>query len=126
MRTRIVLIFLILIFDQSSKAVFGGQFNSGISFSLLQISPFALGVAQCVLLLLVAHIMHHHVSAGLILGGGISNLIDRIMLGGVRDWITLPAFGIQNNLADWAIVFGLICFAIVQYRDDSTSTSHHF
>lgn len=111
--------------DQSTKHLFGGLLNQGVSFSFFQISPIILVLTQLVLLILVARTMRNHIAAGFILGGGISNVLDRIFFSGVRDWMTMPVIGIHNNLADWAIVVGLICFVIVQYRDDFTSTSHH-
>jgi lipoprotein signal peptidase len=37
------------------------------------------------------------------LSGALSNLLDRIWLGGVRDWLTLPFIGLKNNLADYYI-----------------------
>ena len=109
---RLLLIFSILILDQGTKYFFGGQLNQGVSFSFLQISPIILVVMQLVLLFLVARVMRSNICAGLILGGGISNLVDRVLFGGVRDWMTLPVIGLRNNLADWAIVFGLLWYTI--------------
>lgn len=126
MRVRLLLIFLVLLLDQGTKYFFGGQLNQGVSFSFLQISPMILVAMQLALLFIIARMMRFNICAGLILGGGISNLVDRVVFGGVRDWMTLPGLGLHNNLADWAIVIGLICFVIVQYRDDFTSTSHTF
>lgn len=126
MRLRFLLILCVLLLDQSTKHFFGGQLNTGVSFSLFQFSPIVLVAIQLVLLVCAAWMMHHDVSAGFILGGGISNMLDRVFYGGVRDWMILPILGLQNNLADWAIVGGLVCFVIVQYRDDSPSTSHSF
>jgi len=113
-----------LVLDQGTKHLFGGQLNTGISFSLFQFSPIFLVATQLVFLVCVARLMRNDLCAGLILGGGISNTLDRIFFGGVRDWMTLPILGLQNNLADWAIVGGLVCAVIVQYRDDVASTSH--
>lgn len=117
MRTRLLLIFLIVVLDQSTKHLFGGQINQGISFSWLQISPIILVLMQLVLLILVARTMRNHIAAGFILGGGISNILDRIFFGGVRDWMITPMLGLHNNLADWAIVFGLIWYGILYEYD---------
>ncbi len=57
-----------------------------------------------------------HVSLALILGGGISNFIDRIMLGYVIDFIT-PSFWPSFNLADAAITIGVIGFVIFGWRE---------
>jgi len=50
------------------------------------------------------------VSLGLIMGGAISNAVDRLVLGGVADFFSLHAFGYYwyvFNIADAAIVAGV-------------------
>lgn len=50
-------------------------------------------------------------SIGLIMGGAVGNAIDRIVLGGVADFVSLHAFGFYwyvFNIADVAIVAGVI------------------
>jgi signal peptidase II len=50
-------------------------------------------------------------SLGLIMGGALSNAIDRILLGGVADFFSLHAFGYYwyvFNIADMAIVAGVV------------------
>ena len=50
------------------------------------------------------------VSVGLIIGGALSNAIDRVVLGGVADFFSLHAFGFYwyvFNIADVAIVAGV-------------------
>lgn len=55
---------------------------------------------------------------GLFLGGGLSNILDRLMYNGVRDWAPLPFTSIVNNLADWSIAVGLfILLARVHYAE---------
>ena len=58
-------------------------------------------------------------AAALVLGGAIGNLIDRLMLGSVTDFIDLhigdihwPAF----NIADSAIVLGVIFFILIELK----------
>lgn len=51
------------------------------------------------------------ISIGFIIGGAISNAIDRLHLGGVADFISLHAFGFYwyvFNVADIAIVAGVV------------------
>ena len=51
------------------------------------------------------------VSLGLIMGGALSNAIDRVWLGGVADFFSLHAFGFYwyvFNVADVAIVAGVV------------------
>jgi len=50
-------------------------------------------------------------SLGLIVGGAIGNAIDRVVLGGVADFVSLHAYGFYwyvFNIADVAIVAGVI------------------
>ena len=59
---------------------------------------------------------------GLVLGGGLGNLIDRLTLGYVVDFISVhyrdwywPAF----NIADSAITLGAVFLVIDSFRTDS-------
>jgi signal peptidase II len=88
--------------------------NSGIAFGLFA-SRTALvigvtGVAVGLMLWFFAHSAKRHpvlpVALGLVLGGSIANLVDRVRLGYVTDFLDLvawPAF----NLADTFIVVGV-------------------
>ncbi len=58
-----------------------------------------------------------HVSAGLLIGGALGNVIDRIVYGAVADFLNMSCCGIENpyafNVADISIfagAFGLILF----------------
>jgi len=57
----------------------------------------------------------------IILAGGISNIVDRIMYGGVIDFIALN-FGIFSwpvfNLADAFIVLGVLFMLVTVYKDN--------
>jgi len=52
------------------------------------------------------------VAAGLLIGGALGNVIDRILYGAVADFLNMSCCGIDNpyafNLADMAIFFGVI------------------
>lgn len=51
------------------------------------------------------------VSLGLIIGGAVSNAVDRLTLGGVADFFSLHIFGYYwyiFNIADVAIVAGVV------------------
>lgn len=52
---------------------------------------------------------------GIIFGGAVSNLIDRLRLGAVFDWIAVPFFSVFN-IADIAIVVGLATYVILTWR----------
>ena len=97
--------------------------NTGASFGLFQDQSFALTIVAIVgiaLILVYALIIHHRFfpsdnllgksALGLILGGTIGNLIDRLHFGYITDFIDIgiwPAF----NIADSAITVGVIIFA---------------
>jgi signal peptidase II len=97
--------------------------NTGSSFGLFQGHLFALTIVAFVgiaFLLFFTLFLYRRffpsdnllgrLALGLILGGTIGNLIDRLRFGGVTDFISIgwwPAF----NLADSAIVVGAIIFA---------------
>lgn len=97
--------------------------NTGAAFGLFPDQSFILiivAIAGIILLLVYALFIYRRypflnnlpgrVALGLILGGTIGNLIDRLRFGGVTDFISIgiwPAF----NLADSAVVVGVILFA---------------
>ncbi len=67
----------------------------------------------------------YYVSAGLIIGGGIGNMIDRIIHGYVVDFLSLSFFPPICNLADYAITAGtvtLIVFVIFFYGKKKDSS----
>ena len=104
--------------------------NTGAAFGLFQDHSFALiivafvGIAVLLLYALSAYRrfpfldnMPNRVAIGLILGGTVGNLIDRLNpnLGGVTDFISIgiwPAF----NIADSAVTVGAILFAYSLFR----------
>jgi signal peptidase II len=96
--------------------------NIGISYSLLgqdsysgQLALAAFGAAAaCALGVWLARGVTNTlmaVSLGLVMGGALGNAIDRVLLGGVADFVSLHAAGFYwyvFNLADVAIVAGVI------------------
>lgn len=55
--------------------------------------------------------------AGLLFGGGASNILDRLWVGGVRDWLLIPGLNIANNLADWAIAVAVTAILLLELRE---------
>jgi signal peptidase II len=102
--------------------------NTGAAFGLFQGQSFILTVLSIVgagLLLAYIFVIRPRflpldslltgTTLGLILGGIIGNLIDRLWFGGVTDFISIgwwPAF----NIADSALVVGVILFAYSMLR----------
>lgn len=58
---------------------------------------------------------------GLLLGGALSNILDRVMFGAVRDFIDLRVWPVFN-LADVALTLGVI--GVLWYAVRSSHTSH--
>lgn len=96
--------------------------NTGVSYSMLDmahpawqaaLAVFAVG-ASVALWIWAARLEGGAVlaaSLGLIIGGALGNGIDRIVLGGVADFVSLHAYGFYwyvFNVADVAIVAGVI------------------
>ena len=78
------------------------------------------------------------ISAGLVVGGAIGNVIDRLIYGAVADFLNMSCCGIENpysfNVADISIFLGAIALILVsgdgsKGRDDggkaSYTCSHH-
>lgn len=115
----IVLLVFIFLSDQITKYLFfaprNSSLNTGISFGWGQhFNPVSTNVL--IILFTVGTILFlfyfwwrrkiSDLVFGLIAGGGISNLMDRIILGGVRDFLFLGPW--RNNWADYAICLGMI------------------
>jgi signal peptidase II len=103
--------------------------NSGVAFSLLSGSSAA-GVtilALVVLAVLLAFFARLHAQrllwlpTGMIAGGAIGNLVDRLREGAVTDFIKLPHWP-AFNLADSAITLGVIGLVLVMVRDGDRSS----
>ena len=104
--------------------------NTGSAFSVLAdaggwqkllFSAVAIGVSAAMAAVIWKHSAEKlaPAAAALVLGGAIGNLIDRLMLGSVTDFIDLhigeihwPAF----NIADSAIVLGVIFFILIELK----------
>ena len=99
--------------------------NEGINFGLLNTSRWiliALALAICVWVIVWMMREKHgrlaHIAAGLLLGGALGNVLDRILYGAVADFLNMACCGFENpfsfNIADIAVfagAFGLIFFA---------------
>jgi signal peptidase II len=102
--------------------------NSGIAFGLFADSTTAVivltGAAVAGMVLFFARTARRHpllpVALGLVIGGSVSNLIDRVRLGHVTDFLDFlywPAF----NLADTFIVVGVALLFVSFVASDRTS-----
>ncbi len=97
------------------------QTNTGAAWSILSEHTWLLTIISIVFLVILIIFNHFHdeknklysIAYGLIVGGAVGNLADRIVLGHVRDFfkfefINFPIF----NVADIALTFGVILFCI--------------
>ena len=120
MRLSLFAIPFVIFLDQVSKLRFAINCNSGIAFGLFRdagvlniVAPvFVIGV--CLYFLLKGNDKIVSLALSLIIGGGLANLVDRLMMGCVRDFIDL-GFWPSFNLADSAVTVGviLIIFSIL-------------
>jgi signal peptidase II len=103
-----------------AKSINLGFLNSGISWGLAQkVSSELISAASILIILLIVILLNKFrenrwilVALGMILAGGLGNLISRIMWGGVWDWITIGDFP-SFNIADMLITIGNILFVSV-------------
>jgi signal peptidase II len=100
--------------------------NRGVAFSALEGRAVAvtivIGLAVLALLVYVARNVDKPgiwIPAGMLTGGALGNIIDRVRDGAVTDFIKLPAWP-AFNVADVAITFGVLALLYVM-EHDSTS-----
>ncbi|MCA9385458.1 signal peptidase II [Candidatus Dojkabacteria bacterium] len=121
-----ILIFGIILVDHIIKFLFISYFpqkvfvNTGISFSFLadthSILTIVLHTCGVMVMVYLLKSSQPKIAFLLLLAGGLSNLIDRIVYGGVIDFIrigSLPIF----NFADSIINLGLVIFIIYIVKD---------
>jgi signal peptidase II len=146
--SRAVLVaFVVIVLDQLTKALIRGSLalgatrhllpgvtlvhttNSGVAFSLLSGSAVTVTViALIVLVALISFFARHRTQAllwlptGMIAGGALGNLIDRLRIGAVTDFIKLPDWP-AFNVADSAITIGVVVLVLIIGRDGNRSSS---
>ena len=103
--------------------------NSGVAFGRLQDAGaiVAVVIALALVALLVYFARHGGrrwmwLPTGMLLGGALGNIIDRVREGAVIDFVKLPHWP-AFNVADSAITVGVILLVIVMERGDASSTS---
>ncbi|MDA8194790.1 MAG: signal peptidase II [Thermaerobacter sp.] len=100
--------------------------NSGAAFGLFQHgTPVFIGVGLGLLAMVAVYLWRHPVlkratgtGLGLLAGGTVGNLWDRILSGRVIDFIHFRFFPFFFNLADSAIVVGIGLWLIAQWCQD--------
>lgn len=94
--------------------------NKGMAFGMLANQRWIfIALTSIVILALVIAVFKlknqsrlFYISAALLIGGGIGNLIDRILYGYVVDYIALSFFPPVCNFADYCVTAGVIIFLV--------------
>lgn len=105
--------------------------NTGAAFSILEGKTILLiGVSIIAIIILLKYMNEFkktrlgNISFSLLLGGIFGNLVDRLFLKEVRDFLKFDIFGYNFpvfNIADSLIVIGVILLAICVFRGDDKS-----
>ena len=122
-----------LIYGTATKVVLGdllwfkSTLNTGVAFSMFEgnsvvfiviTSLAAIALAYLILSKIFLNKKRYKVCLGLILGGTIGNLIDRIFFNGVRDFIYLKFLNFAIfNIADAIIVVSVAVFCVFMIID---------
>jgi signal peptidase II len=98
--------------------------NDGVAFGALSGKPIVMIVVLVALAgLVVWFLLHSHrryvwIPTGLLLGGALGNIVDRVRDGAVTDFIKIPLWP-AFNIADMAITFGVLALLwVLERRDD--------
>lgn len=121
--------------DQSIKIInnflyFTYAKNTGISFSFLEGNMlFIISMTLIIVVLLIKYVynkkldLKEKISYGLVLGGAIGNLFDRIVYGYVIDFIDVYIFGYDYpifNVADSCVVVGIILILLLSFKSEGS------
>ena len=124
-----------LVYGTVAKSIVGNflwfesTLNTGVAFSMFEGKSILFFVVAIIASVVMIYFIcskkflgqiSDKISLGLILGGTISNAIDRFVFGGVRDFIYLKFMNFAIfNIADIAITIGaiLFCISIIFLRD---------
>ena len=104
--------------------------NRGVAFGAFQDNTALVVIVIAVALAaLVAYFATHRdkrlawLPTGLLAGGALGNLVDRIREGFVTDFIKLPSWP-AFNVADMAITVGVLTLVLVVERSDDRAAKH--
>lgn len=94
--------------------------NKGVAFGMFSDMRWFFVVITAILIAIIIYIMFKkkptgkmfYISAALIIGGGIGNLIDRIFYGFVVDYLSVSFFPPVCNFADYCITVGTVLLIV--------------
>lgn len=149
----VIIVGLILILDQITKILVRtfmvegqsipiiGEFlalryinNEGVAFSFLSGQRAVVTIIQAIAIIIVAILLIktggkrklYDISLAMILGGGIGNIIDRVLFGKVTDMISFSIFPPIFNVADIGVTLGcglLLLDIIMEYISEKKNES---
>lgn len=149
----VIIVGLILILDQITKILVRtfmvegqsipiiGEFlalryinNEGVAFSFLSGQRAVVTIIQAIAIIIVAILLIktggkrklYDISLAMILGGGIGNIIDRVLFGKVTDMISFSIFPPIFNVADIGVTLGcglLLLDIILEYISEKKNES---
>ncbi|HYE80608.1 MAG TPA: signal peptidase II [Clostridia bacterium] len=99
--------------------------NYGIAFGMFKNKTLFFIITQSIIAIIISYVIYKlhsksmplTICLSLILGGAIGNLIDRIRIGFVIDYLSFSIFPPVFNLADSAIVVGAILLSLLLLFD---------
>lgn len=94
--------------------------NRGVAFGLFQDGTVIFAITTSIVIVVFAILLFKNykksklfsVAAALIIGGGLGNLFERVVLGYVVDYLSLSFFPPICNFADYCITAGTICLIV--------------
>ena len=94
--------------------------NRGVAFGLFQDGTVVFAITTSIVIVVFSILLFKNykksklfaVSAALIIGGGLGNLFERVVLGYVVDYLSLSFFPPICNFADYCITAGTICLIV--------------
>ena len=105
--------------------------NEGVAFSFLDGNRLFIIVMSLIVFCIIIYYLKHNevtlldsIGFGLVIGGALGNLIDRIIYGYVIDFIDVYIFGYDYpifNIADIGVVIGVIIIFISSFMKDRKS-----
>ncbi len=106
--------------------------NKGVAFGMFSDMRWLFVALTSVLLFFIIFYMFKkrpsgkmfYIASGLIIGGGIGNLIDRVLYGYVIDYLSLSFFSPVCNFADYCITIGtaLLIIYLLFFTNSSASS----
>ena len=94
--------------------------NRGVAFGMFQNGTVFFAIATSIVIIVFSFLLIKNykksklfsTAAALIIGGGVANLIERVFLGYVVDYLQLSFFPPVCNFADYCITAGTVCLIV--------------